>query len=61
MKTEAVLDVKNLCSRKLWELASSNEFGADEVRSIASELQQRRHYLHELETLLVHPVSTSKH
>jgi hypothetical protein len=52
MKTESTLDVKNLCSRKLWELASSEEVDAAAMRSIASELQQRRHYLLELENLL---------
>ncbi len=57
MKSEATLDVKNLCSRKLWELASSDEIDADEVRSIASELKLRRHYLHELENLLPQPAS----
>ena len=57
MKSEATLDVKNLCSRKLWELASSDEIDADAMRSIASELQQRRHYLQELENLLPPPTS----
>ena len=52
MKTETIIDVKNLCSRKLWELATRDDIGADEMRSIASELQLRRHYLHELESLL---------
>lgn len=51
MKTETTLDVKNLCSRKLWELASSHAIDAEEMRSIASELQLRRHYLSELENL----------
>lgn len=51
MKTEHSIDVKNLCSRKLWELASSQTIDADEMRSIASELQLRRHYLNELENL----------
>lgn len=51
MKTETTLDVKNLCSRKLWELASSHSIDSDEMRSIASELQLRRHYLSELENL----------
>ena len=57
MKSEAALDVKNLCSRKLWELASSDEIDAEAMRSIASELQQRRHYLQELESLLSPPLS----
>jgi hypothetical protein len=52
MKTETMLDVKNLCSRKLWELASSHTIDSEEMRSIASELQQRRHYLHEIENLV---------
>lgn len=45
-------DVKNLCSRKLWELASSHDLGNDELRAIAGELQLRRHYLLELERIL---------
>lgn len=57
MKTETAIDVNNLCSRKLWELASSHEVDADEMRCIASELQRRRHYLHELENLLTPPAS----
>ncbi|HEY3699226.1 MAG TPA: hypothetical protein VGK97_07835 [Spongiibacteraceae bacterium] len=59
MKQEANLDVKNLCSRKLWELATSTELDADEMRTIACELQLRRHYLHELEQLL--PPQTMQH
>lgn len=51
MKIETTLDVKNLCSRKLWELASSHTIDAEEMRSIASELQLRRHYLNQLENL----------
>lgn len=57
MKSEATLDVKNLCSRKLWELASSDQIDADAMRTIASELQQRRHYLQELENLLPPPAA----
>jgi hypothetical protein len=60
MKTETSIDVKNLCSRKLWELASSHDIDADEMRSIASELQLRRHYLHELESLLP-PAGAQQH
>ncbi|HET8710829.1 MAG TPA: hypothetical protein VFM32_05620 [Spongiibacteraceae bacterium] len=60
MKTETTIDVKNLCSRKLWELASSHEIDANEMRSIASELQLRRHYLSELEHLLTQP-TTQRH
>jgi hypothetical protein len=54
MKQEeaTALDVKNLCSRKLWELAASNEIDAEELRAIASELQLRRHYLNELAQVL---------
>lgn len=52
MKTETSIDVKNLCSRKLWELASSHSIAAEEMRSIASELQLRRHYLNQLENLV---------
>lgn len=58
MKTETNnIDVKNLCSRKLWELASSHQVDADNMRTIASELQLRRHYLHELERLLTVPAA----
>ena len=57
MKTEATIDVKNLCSRKLWELASSHAIDANEMRSIASELQLRRHYLNELERLMTQPTA----
>lgn len=46
------LDVKNLCSRKLWELAASRAVDAAELRAIAGELQLRRHYLTELAQVL---------
>jgi hypothetical protein len=51
-------DVKNLCSRKLWELASSHAGDADTLCAIAEELQLRRHYLDELEQLLPSPQSS---
>ena len=53
------LDVKNLCSRKLWELAANSEVDAQELRAIASELQLRRHYLNELKNLL--PGNATQH
>jgi len=53
MKPEVnVIDVKNLCSRKLWELAASRTVDAEELRAITGELQLRRHYLVELERIL---------
>lgn len=56
---EQNLDVKNLCSRKLWELAASNQIDTHELRAIAGELQLRRHYLNELESLL--PATATQH
>jgi hypothetical protein len=53
------LDVKNLCSRKLWELAASNDISSQELRAIAGELQLRRHYLNELERIL--PAAQTQH
>ncbi|MDB6061480.1 MAG: hypothetical protein JWM78_1583 [Verrucomicrobiaceae bacterium] len=53
------LDVKNLCSRKLWELAASSSVDSQELRAIAGELQLRRHYLNELERLI--PVAATQH
>lgn len=53
MKTATTtLDVKNLCSRKLWELAESHVSDRAALGVIAEELQRRRHYLAELEQLL---------
>jgi len=49
---QAALDVKNLCSRKLWELAASRTLAEPELLAIADELQLRRHYLIELEQVL---------
>lgn len=61
MKTQTqTLDVKNLCSRKLWELAASRTIGKAELDAIASELQLRRHYLIELEQILP-PERTQQH
>ena len=60
MKQQAQnLDVKNLCSRKLWELAASNDIDSQELRAIAGELQLRRHYLNELGRLL--PTTPTQH
>lgn len=53
------IDVKNLCSRKLWELAESSAADPDSLGAIAEELQLRRHYLSELEQLL--PPLKSQH
>jgi hypothetical protein len=53
-------DVKNLCSRKLWELAESHSSDLDALGAIAEELQLRRHYLNELEQLLP-PLQASRH
>lgn len=61
MKPESIpLDVKNLCSRKLWELAESHLSDSDTLGAIAEELQLRRHYLDELEQLLP-PVPARHH
>jgi len=61
MKTACTqLDVKNLCSRKLWELAENHASDTDTLGAIAEELQLRRHYLSELEQLLP-PVHARHH
>lgn len=51
-KEQTSINVKNLCSRKLWELAATRAVDGADLAAIASELQQRRHYLAELERLL---------
>ena len=43
------INVKNLCSRKLWELLKNAEWQT----AIEQELSGRRHYLEELQTLSV--------
>lgn len=46
------IDVKNLCSRKLWELLKNAEWqNSSEKFAIEQELSGRRHYIDELETL----------
>ena len=45
------IDVKNLCSRKLYELCATSAVGNAELDAIIDELQLRRHYLTELEQL----------
>ena len=48
------IDVKNLCSRKLWELLKNAEWqSVSEKFAIEQELSGRRHYIDELETLSV--------
>jgi hypothetical protein len=54
------VDVKNLCSRKLWELAESRAVDSDALGAITEELQLRRHYLSELEQLLP-PLKSQQH
>lgn len=56
MKHESAdINVKNLCSRKLWELAATRAVEGDQLREVAHELQLRRHYLQELEHILPAP------
>jgi hypothetical protein len=45
------IDVKNLCSRKLYEMYASRAADTDDLDAIIDELQLRRHYLNELERL----------
>ena len=59
-REQAAIDVKNLCSRKLWELAAERRVADAELAAITSELQLRRHYLVELENLL-EPRRPSRH
>ncbi len=52
--TQENIDVKNLCSRKLWELININSpsrVKSYQFKLIENELVARRHYLQELETL----------
>jgi hypothetical protein len=57
---QQIVDVKNLCSRKLWELAESRSVDNGALYAIAEELQLRRHYLSELEQLLP-PLKSQQH
>jgi hypothetical protein len=43
-----LLEVENLCSRKLLELVTTRAVGADDLGRVIDELQARRHYLREL-------------
>ena len=46
------IDVKNLCSRKLWEILTcidATALSAQQKNSIEAELRERRHYLPELQ------------
>ncbi|GAB3375757.1 hypothetical protein NCG89_03760 [Spongiibacter taiwanensis] len=46
------INVKNLCSRKLWELLKNAEWQNNAERfAIEQELSGRRHYLRELKQL----------
>ena len=48
------INVKNLCSRKLWELLKNAEWQTTSERfAIEQELSGRRHYLEELRSLSV--------
>lgn len=41
-------DLKNLCSRKLWELLRTDKLNRMEQQSIINELELRGHYQYEL-------------
>ncbi len=45
------IDVKNLCSRKLWELLNEQQCGITARNACERELLERRHYLPELQQL----------
>lgn len=48
------LDVKNLCSRKLFELLTIEDYqylSRQQQRTVQQELEARRHYLEELSNL----------
>ena len=46
------LDVKNLCSRKLWEMLKLAEWqNLKQKQAIEGELNSRQHYLDELASL----------
>lgn len=46
------LDVKNLCSRKLWEILKDAEWQSENQKlAIKDELSSRKHYLDQLNTL----------
>lgn len=54
------IDIKNLCSRKLWELLVENQQSAQKSidnQILEQELLSRRHYLNELQKLRRHVAS----
>lgn len=49
MKGEScTVDVKNLCSRKLYELCANTAVGPADLAACIEELQSRQHYLEQL-------------
>ena len=53
-KQSTEINVKNLCSRKLWEILKNAEWHNSSQRfAIEQELSGRRHYLEELKSLSV--------
>lgn len=51
-KQSTEINVKNLCSRKLWEILKNAEWNNSSQRfAIEQELSGRRHYLEELKSL----------
>lgn len=54
MRSTPVLDVKNLCSRKLWEILQSEQsqpLDLEQKNTVIKELIMRRHYIKELAKL----------
>jgi hypothetical protein len=61
MNRQTLFDVKNLSSRKLWELLSTDDclgLSYQQQQLATQELLLRRHYLEQLETL--HRLNTLK-
>lgn len=54
------LDIKNLSSRKLLELVRDHR-AVEQHQAIATELQQRRHYLEELRQVIALDSSAVRH
>lgn len=52
MNASNALEVNNLCSRKLWQMLKNSEWQSRQEReAIECELQNRRHYVREMNAL----------
>ena len=55
------INVKNLCSRKLWQLLNDKTIASPQLDACEMELLTRQHYLYEMRNLRKQNKNTTQH